>query len=132
MKKNYLILIAIAGGIFVGCASVTGVTNWKENTFVSPLDCAATVKTATEAIARIGTVSFTDAATGTVNGDCGRHIEAAVTVFAENGRTMVIMKSRLNVEGSLVVWTTGDRQNCISHVVEEMKSLGCALSPQTP
>jgi hypothetical protein len=49
---------------------MTGVTNWKEDTFVSPLGKDATVKIATEAIARIGTVSFSDPATGTVNGVC--------------------------------------------------------------
>jgi hypothetical protein len=134
MKKttSNLILVTLAGSILAGCASLTGVTNWKENTFVSPLDHDATVKIATEAIARIGTVSFSDPATGTVNGECGQHVDAAVTVFDENGKTQVIVKSRLDVQENLMVIETGDRQNCINHVVEEMKTLGCSLTPQIP
>lgn len=134
MKKTIsnLILITFVGSILAGCASLTGVTNWKENTFVSPLNKDATVKIATEALARIGTVSFTDPATGTVNGECGQHVDAAVTVFDDNGKTQVIVKSRLDVQENLMVIETGDRQNCINHIVDEMKSLGCALAPQTP
>ena len=81
-----LILITIVGSILAGCASLTGVTNWKESTFESPLDKDATVKIATEAIARIGTVSFTDPATGTVNGVCQQQVDGAVTVYDENGK----------------------------------------------
>jgi hypothetical protein len=134
MKKNLLnlMLIAIAGCIFIGCASMTGVTTWKENTFVSPLDRDATIKIATEAIAHIGTVSFSDAATGTVNGECEQQVDGAVTVFDENGKTTVIVKSKLNVKENSMVIETGDRQNCINHIVEEMKSLGCELTQQTP
>ena len=134
MKKNILnlILIALTGCMFAGCAGMTGVTNWKENTFVSPLGKDATVKIATEAIARIGTVSFTDPATGTVNGVCEQQVDGAVTVYDENGKTMVIVKSKLDVKENSMVIETGDRQNCINHIVEEMKTLGCALAPLTP
>jgi hypothetical protein len=134
MKKTIsnLILITLAGCIFAGCAGMTGVTNWKENTFVSPLDKDATVKIATEAIARIGTVSFTDPATGTVNGVCQQQVDGAVTVYDENGKTMVIVKSKLDVNENSMVIETGDRQNCINHIVEEMKTLGCSLAPQIP
>ena len=134
MKKTIsnLILITLTGYIFAGCAGMTGVTNWKENTFVSPLGKDATVKIATEAIARIGTVSFTDPATGTVNGVCQQQVDGAVTVYDENGKTMVIVKSKLDVNENSMVIETGDRQNCINHIVDEMKTLGCALTPQTP
>jgi hypothetical protein len=134
MKKHLsnLILITITGCVFIGCASMTGVTNWKEDTFVSPLGKDATVKIATEAIARIGTVSFSDPATGTVNGVCEQQVDGAVTVYDENGKTMVIVKSKLDVKENSMVIETGDRQNCINHIVDEMKSLGCALTPQTP
>ena len=134
MKKTIsnLILITLTGCIFAGCASFTGVTNWKENTFVSPLDKDATVKIATEAIARIGTVSFTDTATGTVNGVCQQQVDGAVTVYDENGKTMVIVKSKLDVKENSMVIETGDRQNCINHIVDEMKTLGCVLTPQIP
>ena len=128
MKKHLLSLILIT---LTGCASFTGVTNWKANTFVSPLDKDATVKIATEAIARIGTVSFTDPATGTVNGVCQQQVDGAVTVYDENDKTMVIVKSKLNVKENSMVIETGDRQNCINHIVDEMKALGCALTPQT-
>jgi hypothetical protein len=59
MKKHLLnlILIILTGCIFAGCAGMTGVTNWKANTFVSPLGKDATVKIATEAIARIVSVT---------------------------------------------------------------------------
>ena len=133
--KNHpskLILILITGCIFAGCAGMTGVTNWKENTFVSPLGKDATVKIANEAIARIGTVSFADPATGTVNGVCEQQVDGAVTVYDENGKTMVIVKSKLDVKENSMVIETGDRQNCINHIVDEMKTLGCALNPQTP
>ncbi len=129
MKKHLLSLILIT---LTGCAGMTGVTNWKENTFESPLGKDATVKIATEAIARIGTVSFSDPATGTVNGVCQQQVDGAVTVYDENGKTMVIVKSKLDVKENSMVIETGDRQNCIDHIVEEMKSLGCALTPQTP
>ena len=134
MKKTIsnLILITIASSILAGCASLTGVTNWKENTFISPLGKDATVKIATEAIARIGTVSFTDPATGTVNGVCQQQVDGAVTVYDENGKTMVIVKSKLDVKENSMVIETGDRQNCIDHIVDEMKTLGCALTPQIP
>jgi hypothetical protein len=134
MKKHLsnLILITLTSGIFAGCASLTGVTNWKENTFESPLGKDATVKIATEAIARIGTVSFTDPATGTVNGVCQQQVDGAVTVYGENGKTMVIVKSKLDVNENSMVIETGDRQNCINHIVDEMKTLGCALTPQIP
>ena len=134
MKRtiSYLILITLTGSILAGCASFTGVTNWKENTFVSPLGKDATVKIAIEAIARIGTVSFTDTATGTVNGVCQQQVDGAVTVYDENGKTMVIVKSKLDGNENSMVIETGDRQNCINHIVDEMKALGCALAPQTP
>ena len=134
MKKTIsnIILITIAGTILAGCAGMTGVTNWKENMFVSPLGKDATVKIATEAIARIGTVSFSDPATGTVNGVCQQQVDGAVTVYDENGETMVIVKSKLDVNENSMVIETGDRQNCINHIVDEMKTLGCALTPQTP
>jgi hypothetical protein len=134
MKKTIsnLILITLTGYIFAGCASLTGVTNWKSNTFESPLGKDATVKIATEAIARIGTVSFTDPATGTVNGVCQQQVDGAVTVYGENGKTMVIVKSKLDVNENSMVIETGDRQNCINHIVDEMKTLGCPLTPQTP
>jgi hypothetical protein len=46
MKKHLsnLILITLTGCILAGCASLTGVTNWKENTFESPHSKDATVK----------------------------------------------------------------------------------------
>jgi hypothetical protein len=134
MKKTIsnLILVTLAGSILAGCAGMTGVTNWKENTFESPLGKDATVKIATEAIARIGTVSFTDPATGTVNGVCQQQVDGAVTVYDENGKTMVIVKSKLDVNENSMVIETGDRQNCINHIVDEMKTLGCSLIPQNP
>jgi hypothetical protein len=134
MKKNLskLILITLTGAIFASCASLTGVTNWKENTFVSPIGKDATVKIATEAIARIGTVSFTDPATGTVSGVCQQQVDGAVTVYDENGKTMVIVKSKLDVNENSMVIETGDRQNCINHIVDEMKALGCPLTSQPP
>jgi hypothetical protein len=59
-------------------------------------------------------------------------VDGAVTVYDENGKTMVIVKSKLDVKENSMVIETGDRQNCINHIVDEMKSLGCALTPQTP
>jgi hypothetical protein len=59
-------------------------------------------------------------------------VDGAVTVYDENGKTMVIVKSKLDVNENSMVIETGDRQNCINHIVDEMKTLGCALTPQTP
>jgi hypothetical protein len=134
MKNNIskLTLIALLTCVSTGCAGLTGVTKWKENTFVSPLDRDATVKIATEAIQRLGTVQFTDTATGTVSGLCNQQVDAAVTAFDENGKTVVIVKSKLNVSENSMVIETGDRQNCINSIVGQMKSLGCTLTPQTP
>src|SRR5665213_187544 len=133
MKKHLLnlLLMSIVCGAFIGCASFTGVTNWKEDTFISPLDRTATVKIASEAFARIGTVSYSDANTGTVSGECEQQVDGAVTVYDDNGKTMVIVKSKLNVKENSMVIETGDRKKCINHLVEEMKSLGCELTPAT-
>lgn len=126
------VVVPIIGLVVASCASWTGITNWKESTYVSNLDRQATTKIATEALAKIGKVSFSDAAAGTVTGECAQQVDAAITVLDQGGKVMVTVKSKLNVKENSIAIETGDRKKCIDHIVQTMQSLGCTLTPTGP
>ena len=134
MKQNpfRFLYLALFGAILAGCASMTGVTNWKESRYASSLDREATAKIAAQALARIGKVSFSDTAAGTVSGECEQQVDASIIVLGENGQVVITIKSKLNVKENSMVIETGDRKKCIEHLVHEMESLGCALTPLNP
>jgi hypothetical protein len=43
---------------------------------------------------------------------------------------MVIAKSKLDLKENSMPIETGDQENCITHINEEMKTLGCAFTKQ--
>lgn len=107
--------LPVLGGLLLfGCASLTGVTGWKERTLTTPLKKEAAVRAATVALAQVGRVQFSDMPSGTVSGECAQSVDASILISAADGKTTITLKSKLNVSANSVVIETGDRENCLN------------------
>lgn len=124
-KKMIAFLLGLSMTMTVtGCASLTGVTNWKENDYPANVSKVNAFKGAKQALAKIGKVQNSDVESGSVNGECEQEVDAAVFVHEQNGKTFVSIKSKLNVKGNAMVIETGDRQKCIDRIAEELRKAG--------
>ena len=124
---SLMVIVCLSTILVLSCASLTGVTKWKESwysTSVSP-DSAYTI--ATRALASSGKVAFADKATLTVSGECAQQVDAAISISQRDGMTVVLLKSKLNVKGSSMVIETGDRANCIKAIANQIRSQGLEL-----
>jgi len=127
---NSLIAIILLNFVlWLRCAGLTGVTNWKENTFTCDLNKENTFNIAAQAFSKIGKVTFADKNLGSINGEYKSQVDCAITVFERESKVYITIKSKLNVKASAIVIETGDRQKCIDSIVKEMKSLDCNLKP---
>jgi hypothetical protein len=117
-------LPVFGGLLLVGCASLTGVTGWKERTLTTPLKKEAAVRAATVALAQIGTVKFSDVPSGTISGECAQSVDASILISSVDGKTIITLKSKLNVSANSVVIETGDRENCLNSLESALHQQG--------
>ena len=131
--KRFGLPRSIALAVFLnGCAGMTGVFNWEGNKFQSNLDRSSSFKCASQAVAKLGRVTFADEGSGSISGDCGEGMDVAVTVYEEAGKVKVTLKSRFNKETTQrFAMDTGERQGCFDRVIQQMNLLGCTLTSVT-
>ncbi len=120
MSKIWLIAL----GALAGCASLTGVTDWRERTLVSQLSRDQTFTAATIAVGQVGRVTFSDPVSGTVTGECAQQVDASILVAETQGQTVVTLKSKINVDANMVVIETNDRENCLNQLETALRNQG--------
>ena len=127
-KLTTLPLLILISFSLNGCAGMTGALNWKENTLQSNQDRNTTFLAASQALSRVGDVSFSDSSIGSVNGDCGKKTSASITISEKEEIVIVLIKAKWNVNSSTMAIDTGEKQGCINRIIAEMKVLGCDLT----
>ena len=132
-SKNSIVvamLLAVLGAFSLcvsGCASITGVTHWKEHFYTTPVSPDSAYAIAARALASTGKVSYADKTTLTITGECAQQVDAAIAITQRDGKTVVLLKSKLNVKENSMVIETGDRAKCIQSIANQIRAQGLEL-----
>jgi hypothetical protein len=104
--------------------------DWKVQTFATPVSADSAFSASKRALATIGQVTYADASTRSVTGECQANVIAAIAIEAVADATLVHVKSKMNVAPNIVGGEFGKRQHCIDAIAAGLKTSGVSLAPR--